>query len=97
MLFGSFSVVHLSTLSGAIRIFQWLLACVIFMECYAEKVVVRYLGRYTHRVAISNHRLLSFDDGRGMSVMLKGGPMTDRSIEKELLNLETSVLAGDQN
>lgn len=23
--------------------------------------VVRYLGRYTHRVAISNHRLLSFD------------------------------------
>ena len=25
--------------------------------------VIRYLGRYTHRVAISNHRLLSFDDG----------------------------------
>ena len=24
--------------------------------------VLRYLGRYTHRVAISNHRLLSFDD-----------------------------------
>ena len=23
--------------------------------------VVRYLGRYTHRVAISNHRLVSFD------------------------------------
>jgi hypothetical protein len=23
--------------------------------------VIRYLGRYTHRVAISNHRLLSFD------------------------------------
>src|SRR6478736_5813981 len=23
--------------------------------------VLRYLGRYTHRVAISNHRLLSFD------------------------------------
>jgi hypothetical protein len=22
---------------------------------------VRYLGRYTHRVAISNHRLLAFD------------------------------------
>jgi hypothetical protein len=25
--------------------------------------VLRYLGRYTHRVAISNHRLLAFDDG----------------------------------
>jgi hypothetical protein len=24
--------------------------------------VIRYLGRYTHRVAISNHRLVSFDD-----------------------------------
>ena len=26
--------------------------------------VLRYLGRYTHRVAISNHRLLAFDDKR---------------------------------
>src|SRR5438105_2688851 len=26
--------------------------------------VLHYLGRYTHRVAISNHRLLSFDDGQ---------------------------------
>ncbi len=26
--------------------------------------VLRYLGRYTHRVAISNHRLLSFDGGQ---------------------------------
>jgi hypothetical protein len=26
--------------------------------------VLRYLGRYTHRVAISNHRLLAFDGGR---------------------------------
>jgi hypothetical protein len=25
--------------------------------------VLRYLGRYTHRVAISNHRILAFDDG----------------------------------
>jgi hypothetical protein len=25
--------------------------------------VLRYLGRYTHRVAISNHRLVSFVDG----------------------------------
>ena len=26
--------------------------------------VLRYLGRYTHRVAISNHRLVSFDNGQ---------------------------------
>jgi hypothetical protein len=26
--------------------------------------VLQYLGRYTHRVAISNHRLLSFIDGQ---------------------------------
>ena len=26
--------------------------------------VLRYLGRYTHRVAISNHRLLAFDQER---------------------------------
>ena len=26
--------------------------------------VLRYLGRYTHRVAISNHRLVSFVDGQ---------------------------------
>jgi hypothetical protein len=26
--------------------------------------VLRYLGRYTHRVAISNHRLLAFADGK---------------------------------
>jgi Putative transposase/Transposase zinc-binding domain len=26
--------------------------------------VLRYLGRYTHRVAISNHRLISFADGQ---------------------------------
>jgi Putative transposase len=26
--------------------------------------VLHYLGRYTHRVAISNHRLISFADGK---------------------------------
>jgi hypothetical protein len=26
--------------------------------------VLRYLGRYTHRVAISNHLLLAFDQER---------------------------------
>ena len=27
--------------------------------------LLRYLGRYTHRVAISNHRLFAFDGERG--------------------------------
>jgi hypothetical protein len=26
--------------------------------------VLDYLGRYTHRVAISNHRLVAFENGR---------------------------------
>ena len=30
----------------------------------AGRQVLRYLGRYTHRVAISNHRLESFDGER---------------------------------
>ena len=30
--------------------------------------VLRYLGRYTHRVAISNHRLVSFADGGHVSL-----------------------------
>jgi predicted Zn-ribbon and HTH transcriptional regulator len=28
--------------------------------------VIEYLGRYTHRVAISNHRIISIDDGKVM-------------------------------
>ena len=27
--------------------------------------VLKYLARYTHRVAISNHRLIDLEDGRG--------------------------------
>jgi len=30
----------------------------------APEYVLHYLGRYTHRVAISNHRLVSFEDGQ---------------------------------
>jgi hypothetical protein len=30
----------------------------------APPYVLQYLGRYTHRVAISNHRLVSFTDGK---------------------------------
>ena len=39
-------------------------------SCYSKppfggpEYVLHYLGRYTHRVAISNHRLVSFDDGQ---------------------------------
>jgi Putative transposase. len=29
-----------------------------------SRIVLQYLGRYTHRVAISNHRLVSFKDGQ---------------------------------
>ncbi len=32
--------------------------------CWARNAFVGYLGRYTHRVAISNHRLVSFDGER---------------------------------
>src|SRR5690606_37511094 len=28
------------------------------------KQVVEYLGRYTHKIAISNHRIVSFSDGK---------------------------------
>ena len=30
----------------------------------SPEYVLQYLGRYTHRVAISNHRLLSFTEGK---------------------------------
>jgi len=35
-------------------------------ELYSEAfaAALRYLGQYTHCVAISNHRLVSLDDGR---------------------------------
>lgn len=41
--------------------------------------VLQYLGRYTHRVAISNHRLISFRDGR---VSFKWRDYKDKSKEK---------------
>jgi hypothetical protein len=28
----------------------------------SPKSVIEYLGRYTHKIAISNHRILSIDD-----------------------------------
>jgi hypothetical protein len=35
------------------------------------EAVLAYLSRYTHRVAISNRRLLAFDDGRGVTFRYK--------------------------
>ncbi|WP_321495980.1 transposase [uncultured Desulfobacter sp.] len=32
--------------------------------CSGPENVLEYLGRYTHRVAISNHRIISFRDGK---------------------------------
>jgi hypothetical protein len=43
--------------------------------------VFRYLGRYTHRVAISNNRLLAIDDG---SVTFKVRDYADDSKQKQL-------------
>jgi hypothetical protein len=31
---------------------------------YGPKQVIDYLGRYTHKVAISNHRIISIEDGK---------------------------------
>jgi hypothetical protein len=49
--------------------------------------VIRYLGRYTHRVAISNHRIVNFD-GQNVTFLWKDyahesrqGPMTLEAIE----------------
>lgn len=41
--------------------------------------VLKYLGRYTHRVAISNHRIVSLQDGR---VAFKWRDYKDKSKEK---------------
>jgi hypothetical protein len=45
--------------------------------------VLHYLGRYTHRVAISNHRLVSFDDGQ---VTFRWRDSADRN-EQKLMTL----------
>jgi len=34
------------------------------LPMYNAKQVINYIGRYTHRIAISNHRLKSFKDGK---------------------------------
>jgi hypothetical protein len=47
----------------------------------APEHVLRYLGHYTHRVAISNHRLLSLENGR---VQFKARDYTDANRTKTL-------------
>lgn len=44
----------------------------------APTLVLRYLGRYTHRVALSNHRLLFFD-GERVTFRWKNGKVCGRS------------------
>ena len=34
------------------------------LELQSSKQVLEYLGRYSHRVAISNHRLIKVEDGK---------------------------------
>src|SRR5215472_4912451 len=50
------------------------------------RYVLRYLGRYTHRVAISNHRLVSFTDGQ---VTLRWRDSADHNKQK-LLSLSVN-------
>jgi hypothetical protein len=61
----------LAPLSDPKAFYRWLpAACSQRWVVYAKRPfggpaqVIEYLGRYTHRVAISNHRLLKIDDGR---------------------------------
>ena len=44
--------------------------------------VIQYLGRYTHRIAISNHRILDIDNGK---VSFKWRDYKDRSKEKVMV------------
>ena len=41
---------------------KWVVYCK--RPFFGPKQVVEYLGRYTHKVAISNHRILNIDNGR---------------------------------
>jgi putative transposase/transposase-like zinc-binding protein len=52
---------------------------------------VRYLGHYTHRVGISNHRLLSFDE-RGVTFRTRGDGRATLSPDEFLRRLVQHVL-----
>jgi Putative transposase len=51
--------------------------------------VLRYLGRYTHRVAISNHRLIAFD---GERVSFQWKDYVHGSAQKEMTLIATEFL-----
>jgi hypothetical protein len=53
--------------------------------------VIRYLGRYTHRVGISNHRLVSMDE-RGITFRTKDGKTRTLSPEAFLARFLSHVL-----
>lgn len=53
--------------------------------------VIRYLGRYTHRVGISNQRLVSFDD-RGVTFRTKDGKSVTLSPDELLARFVEHVL-----
>jgi len=67
MVLAPYSVVSVSTslsLSGESRWKMWTFPSRVEPPFGGPGYVLQYLGRYTHRVAISNHRLVSFADGQ---------------------------------
>src|SRR5215469_1328518 len=67
MVLAPYSVVTVSTslsLSGESRWKMWTFPSRVEPSFGGPEYVLQYLGRYTHRVAISNHRLVSFADGQ---------------------------------
>lgn len=49
---------------------------------FGPKQVIEYLGRYTHKIAISNHRLLDIDRGR---ITFKYKDYSNSAINKEMI------------
>ena len=41
---------------------EWVVYCKPPFKC--PEMVLEYLGRYTHRIAIGNHRILKIEDGK---------------------------------
>ncbi len=51
-----------ASVPASVRRHHWVVYCKPSI-CGADSVL-RYLGRYVHRIAITNHRILSIDDGK---------------------------------
>ena len=56
------------------------------------KAVLAYLSRYTHRVAISNQRLVALDE-RGVTFRWKGSPDRTGQIHSKRTKLEHQAAA----